>query len=263
MTFKKIPRAIKYAAAIITVALFAAVFIYLRNTNNITKAKTVDGQARALYYGTYGTHFNVSGNIKTYNENTELSLTLKSKHTELEYALLCGEDDNSGAVSFTVSDKINGGIYLENLQQGEYDVLLKSVAANENTVYYTISNDTQYGDIDYYTLSKNADGGANRRITIGFKNGTMNLEVKEDQLPEKVYDIIIEVGHGGDDPGAVSTYNGQELFEKDLNRLMAEEIEKKLTKAGYKIRLTHYADVDLPSYGKAGRATLPNEAKAK
>ena len=78
-------------------------------------------------------------------------------------------------------------------------------------------------------------------IVIGFISKSyadMIISSKADALPyEKI--IILDAGHGGEDPGAVGA-NG--LFEKDLNLQFAFEIGKALEEKGYIVVYTRTDD---------------------
>lgn len=54
--------------------------------------------------------------------------------------------------------------------------------------------------------------------------------------------IIIDPGHGGDDPGVVGIDN---IKEKDVNLEVSMLLQKKLKKAGYEVVMTRDADVGL------------------
>lgn len=50
--------------------------------------------------------------------------------------------------------------------------------------------------------------------------------------------VVIDAGHGGEDPGA----SGNGIIEKDLNLLIAKEIEKQLKTAGVDATLIRTTD---------------------
>ena len=72
--------------------------------------------------------------------------------------------------------------------------------------YYTLENDSEYKDIEYFTLTK---AGKNNKINIKFdkqdldgkKYNYLGLTIKEEKLPDDVYDFVIDSGHGGTDSG--------------------------------------------------------------
>lgn len=70
-----------------------------------------------------------------------------------------------------------------------------------------------------------------------------NEQAPENQLPGEqapVRTVIVDAGHGGEDPGAVSDYSG--LKEKDVNLNIAMLVKDILEKDNYKVILTRDAD---------------------
>lgn len=53
--------------------------------------------------------------------------------------------------------------------------------------------------------------------------------------------IIVDAGHGGDDPGAVSDYN--KIVEKDINLEIAKKVAELLRNDGYNVVMTREEDV--------------------
>ncbi len=53
--------------------------------------------------------------------------------------------------------------------------------------------------------------------------------------------VVIDAGHGGEDPGAVSSFNG--VSEKDVTLVIANKTKELLEKAGYKVIMTRTEDV--------------------
>lgn len=58
---------------------------------------------------------------------------------------------------------------------------------------------------------------------------------------EKEIVIMVDAGHGGGDPGAVS----EMAVEKDLNLAIAQKLQQYLEEAGYTVNLTRLEDTDL------------------
>jgi N-acetylmuramoyl-L-alanine amidase len=52
--------------------------------------------------------------------------------------------------------------------------------------------------------------------------------------------VILDPGHGGEDPGAVSDYSG--LKEKDVNLIIANKVKELLEKENYKVIMTRTED---------------------
>lgn len=53
--------------------------------------------------------------------------------------------------------------------------------------------------------------------------------------------VVLDAGHGGEDPGAVSSFNG--VKEKDVTLVIANQTKALLEKAGYKVIMTRQEDV--------------------
>ena len=53
--------------------------------------------------------------------------------------------------------------------------------------------------------------------------------------------VVLDAGHGGEDPGAVSSFNG--IKEKDVTLVIANKTKELLEKSGYKVIMTRTEDV--------------------
>ena len=53
--------------------------------------------------------------------------------------------------------------------------------------------------------------------------------------------VVLDAGHGGEDPGAVSAYSGAK--EKDITLLIAEKTKKLLEDEGYTVIMTRTEDI--------------------
>jgi len=73
---------------------------------------------------------------------------------------------------------------------------------------------------------------------------------------KKKYCIVLDAGHGGDDPGAVGT-NGTK--EKDINLNIVKELESLLLEEGYTVLLTRKDDTFIPLMD---RTQFANDGKA-
>ncbi len=84
--------------------------------------------------------------------------------------------------------------------------------------------------------------------SMGYKSFKNAKEVSvSDNYPERT--IIIDAGHGGEDPGASA--NG--LIEKDLNLNIALSLEKLLNASGYKTVMTRNTDAMLYNSEQSNR----------
>lgn len=233
-----------------------------------------DPPADITYFTRYGTTLNIKGELNTEIADRtpeDVQLILKDDETEYELPLYYSYDN--GHIDFTTSEKINDGINLDSLPTGDWLMLLKLVFANDDTLYYSMQNGTEYGGFTYYTITHN---DMNNFIVLDFTSHTYNknknnertieltsLTIENATLPDDVYDFAIEVGHGGDDPGAIGTLNGETVTEFSINLNISLKVKQLLTEAGYKVILTHEENLDIPSYGYYARATLANDVNAK
>lgn len=203
---------------------------------------------------TYGTHLNIIGsNIP----NEDLDLVLYNG----EFISI---NINITGNSFNISDYINDGFYLDNLENGYYNLFLRSTSFDEegNNIYkyYPLNNNTGYDKTIYYTMSN-----YNKKITIKYDDeySTIGVVVKNNK-DSNVYDIVLDAGHGGKDPGATKYGYSETDFTLDI----ALKVKEKLEASGIRVKLTRDADTltdeeRLPEYGVHGRAVIPGEVKAK
>ncbi len=194
----------------------------------------------------YGKHLNM-----TFNTDKDCVLILKNNDKDLSYKL---DLDNNKLI---LSKYINDGINLEKLDVGEYIVLLKD---NVTNIYYNVLNKTDYHDNQYYTITRN---GKNNLITFNEKTYNnkkyFTINVSSVKLPENIYDIVIDPGHGGVDTGAGNGKYHESKFTLDYAKSLKEELEK----LGLKVKLTRESDVSIESYGEGSRTGIPYEVKAK
>ena len=206
-------------------------------------------------YSIFGTHLNMDGCINKKLNNP--SLILKNKTEEIILKSNFYEDSDS--TCFYISKNNNDGIYLDDLKHGDYILLIK-----DNDKYYTLKNNTNYKDLEYYTITKN---NSNNKINIKFKEyenkNYINFKIKKSKLPEDVYDISLDPGHGGKDPGAIGKLNGNEYFESDLTLKVSLLLKQELEDMGLKVHMTRDKDEYLNPYGEGGRALLSNDYNTK
>lgn len=206
-------------------------------------------------YSIFGTHLNIEGCINTKLSNPKL--ILKGKNNEINLKSVFYEDNEN--TCFCISEYSNDGINLDELNKGKYVLLVY-----DNEKKYTLNNSTDYDDLEYYTVTKN---NKNNKINIKFKeyNGKnyVNFIIKESKLPQNVYDISIDPGHGGKDPGAIGKLNGIEYYESNLTLGVSLLIKQELENTGLKVHITRSEDEYLNVYNQGGRALLANENNAK
>lgn len=255
------------------------IFIKIKNDNNsqtIIQTKTaslfqnINNTAKVNKYIVYGTHFNLEGTL----EIPKISgISIYSAHVVVknidkkEISLKCTYTYKDNILSFSTIDKINEGLYLENLAKDKYYVFLKIVFSNSEVKYYSLENTSKYTDSTYYTITKD---NTNNKINISFSKYNnlpyFGISVESiDNLPDNVYDIAIDPAHGGKDLGAQN--NG--YFESDIVLKCAKNLKQRLESSGYKVYLTRDGseskteDMANNMYNENGRINKVQESHAK
>lgn len=241
-------------------------FIYVNYIEEkVPKITTEQEIATISEYYIYGNHLNIKGSIEGIDKNYQsIAITLyNGKDKDINVV----EEDEDGKVSFYLSDKINEGLYLDDIERSMYYLFLKLTYDNPEdqekpiVKYYTLKNTTEYKETEYYTLSK-----YNNQIIINSNNeyNTMSLNVKENKTSKEIADITIDPGHGGMDGGGSANGHKETDFTIDISEKVKEELEK----SGLKVKLTHErgdltSNEVLDEYNDHGRAVIPNEVKSK
>lgn len=242
---------------LILLLVFSYIFFTYRNLKYYEKIlnDVDDIEFNINNYSIFGTHLNIDGCINKKLDNP--NLILKNKKEEISLKSKFYEDN--GSTCFYISKNNNDGIYLDDLKQGNYILLIR-----DNNKYYTLKNNTNYKDLEYYTITKD---NSNNKINIKFKKyenkNYVNIIIKKSKLPEDVYDISIDPGHGGKDPGAIGKLNGNEYFESDLTLKVSLLLKQELENMGLKVHMTRNNDSYLNPYGEGGRALLSNDYNTK
>lgn len=246
-------------------------------SNDITIASSSISEIEALIeketyadvsrYIVYGTHLNIEGNINIPNEGIENVEVIARSTNGDEIGINTTYEYTENTLEFSTLDKINTGLDLEKLEISDYYVFLKVRYTDTDEKYYSLSNKTEYTDeINYYTLTRN---DSNNKINIKFTTNndisTLVLNVtKADKLPEDVYDIVIDPGHGGSDGGAVSGRYEEANIVLDCAKQLKEQLEE----LGLKVLITRdgtetdeYNMYNI--YDEEGRVTMANKSGAK
>ena len=210
---------------------------------------TSDENIQISSFTIYGKHLNMKGNLP----NEEGTYTIVLKNNDVEQTI----NTNVSNKSFDLGEYINFGLNLENLQAGEYIILLKNT---EKDTYYNLSNTTKYHENDYYTMTRERK---NNHIT--FPELSFNdkkywmIKVVEEKLPDNVYDVVIDPGHGGIDTGASNGRYHESKYTLEYGKALYEA----LTEEGLKVKLTRDTDIKIDHYGEGSRTGIPYEVKAK
>lgn len=241
----------------------------MAEVNIYNKIQTRSAELTNFY--TYGKAFNITGKISNISkdnlENVKIVIT-DGLDYEQSYTLNYNFED--AYLVFSSDNEINNGIILDNLSDGKYYILLKLTLNNSiEPRYYSFSNSSTYNSLDYYTITKE---NSNKKAEISFSDKTYNgkeyklssIEIEETILPENIYDIVIDAGHGGSDVGEkVSS-----ITEADLTLEYAKLLKENLEANGYKVKLTRddnntgtYTYTNM--YDSNGRISIACSSKAK
>lgn len=204
----------------------------------LTPVKDMDLQIDEVNVEPYRLVFE-KNNILLVNDNIE-HYDYKSHdfYAESLYINLTSNDENATYQLTDLSGRVikdepyhsqdHSGINLADLSEGQYFIKF-----NQLPVYVSEPlSDT------WYTVMR--DGKANQ-ITLQLKNGQLSLKVEKiDHLPDNVYDILIDPGHGGLDGGTVA----KDLTEAEEALKISKYIASRLEDHGLKVKLTRTEDVD-------------------
>ncbi len=232
--------------------------------NNVEK----DVYANIQDYTIYGNHLNFYGYFLKENiqdiDVEKIRIVVKGRNGYYE-EILANLNESSDKYNFSISDNINEGIDLDKLIKEDLYLVFVKISGNDvngrysekiYSIDYLCNNENE----EYYTLTKD---GKNSKISISFENkeglNVMALNSSETELPDDVYDFVLDAGHGGSDPGAM--YNGYK--ESNFTLEYVQALKTKLEQLGYKVKLTRDEDKYLESYGPKSRSAVPFENKAK
>ncbi|MGE5455548.1 MAG: N-acetylmuramoyl-L-alanine amidase family protein [Ignavibacteriales bacterium] len=223
----------------------------------------------------YGNHLNMSGSISltnSVNAHSEKFAGIEILYPTLEIenaklVLYDGEDQyydlktniEGNNISFVVGDKLNNGINLDNFDIKDYYVFLKVFYKHDESKYYLLNNTTTYKNTEYYPI------GNKYRIAIDSNNDLNTISFAIDKSDsESIYDIVIDPGHGGIDPGAC--YRSTVPCETDFTVKYSKALKEKLESYGLKVALS-WTDVKssekVVEYGTNGRVTTGYNLNAK
>ncbi len=261
------------------IVILVITYIYtLNNTSSnkeeidLTNKLLKDAQSELVNlnkYVVYGTHLNMNGKIDinlTKENIDDVRLVFKNIYgEEINFDVSYKYDEES--IRFGTSENINEGINLEELPQGKFYIFVKIIYSKEDVKsnnYYLLHNTTDYDNIEYYTISNK---NKNNKIKIstgeylldGIIVPYMGITIKEYTLPDAIFDIVIDPGHGGNDGGAVK----DNYVESEIILDYCLDLKEELEKLGLKVKLVRETDEYIDAYGEEGRAVIPNQVKAK
>ena len=122
----------------------------------------------------------------------------------------------------------NEGVDLTRLPSGDFFLF-----ANDLPIFVN-----QEFTSTWYTVQRQ---GRAKQVTLSSSFGLLMISVKEiTELPEDVYDLIIDPGHGGIDQGTV----GNGLFEANEALVISNYLKQRFEEHGLKVKLTREGDYD-------------------
>lgn len=220
---------------------------------------------------TYGKCFNFSGKlVGVPKDNFESAKLCVTDGNGFEKTFPLEGEIEEGNLKLFTTNQMNKGLILDDLDQGQYVILVRLKMNNSvNPKYYSLSNHSEYSDIEYYTITKE---GKNNKVSINFENQTyeeydypyLALSIAQIEKPKDVYDIVIDSGHGGKDVGEKSGAD----TEADIALAYAKLLKERLEAQGLRIKLTR-DDTNTDSYtftnmyDEGGRITTACKSKAK
>ena len=253
--------------------------LFLSGCGSVTRAAAdTQGTATITEYYTYGTFLQLKGKVVVSSEESvkKVSLVLRSGSSpedEVYRAELPFQTVSKGkALTFRTSDKLDEGLCLETLPKGNFAALLELTDSSGDVQLLSLRDGSaaKRGEassgINYYTLPYRH---GRRRVTASFETvgGTENLifHIKRSRLPSDVYDIVVDPGHGGKDPGAQAAGYDEKDIVLDIGKRLASDLER----AGYKVLLTRDGTEDpnvnmaYTEYDEDGRVNRTCGSRAK
>ena len=154
-----------------------------------------------------------------------LHLTVQEKEDIVSYQFVSPSGKQE---LMNYSDEANKGISLKELSSGNYFIYL-----NEKPIYVT----EELSEV-WYTVQRK---GKSKKITLTNTFGLLGVSVEEvETLPEDVYDLVIDPGHGGEDGGAAAGHLVDDEEVLKLSLYLKERFEEH----GLKVKLTRETDID-------------------
>ena len=227
--------------------------------------------AEITEFYTYGKSLNVSGILTEISKDNFESVRLViSDGQEYEKMYKMNSEFKDNALHFHSDQEINNTIIIDELKNKEYYIYLRIKLNNDvDPRYYSFKNISEYPEISYYTITKDS---LNRKAEISFKEKEYNenkysylgIKLEDSELPDEVYDIVIDAGHGGRDKGVKSGTDTEEAIVFEYAKMLKTSLEEN----GFKVKLTRndentelYNDTNM--YDSAGRITSACKSKAK
>lgn len=135
-------------------------------------------------------------------------------------------------------DDVNLTTGTDKRDDGVIDQIVVTESTSEYKVKVYLADETSYSSND-----------SNQRLSLSF----VNEKLKDSKYKDTI--IVVDAGHGGHDPGAVSSNSTK---EKDIVLKASLELKRKLENEGFKVYLTRERDNYVKLYDRAGVANQLN-----
>ncbi len=204
--------------------------------------EATQGSARITAFGSYGVWLQFSGALRLppvkKAEGIYLQLAAEENNdVAWEVELPIVEEKNGSAV-FELSERINEGLVIDTMPSGKYRGRICVRTTDGEEAYYLFTGNPEMDDLSYYTVTQE---GKNECVSMAFVSAGDEGEYfafskEEAPLPEDVYDVVIDAGHGGKDCGALSDF--LEYSEADLTLQYALCLKECFESLGLKVLIT-------------------------
>lgn len=181
---------------------------------NNSENKEVKKEVNPLNYNNTVTKNNFTSNgiyIEGYKKDNDNAFTIKLN------------DSYTYNMTSLGSSKYKGTIDLSNVENGTYNVSILSKTEEK------LNNKLDF--IEKISRSK----VGNKLVTVNYNNDEVSIKVEDFYYQ---YDVVIDPGHGGDDPGATNEY----VKEKDMNLKVSQYEKCRFENHGYKVYMTRNSD---------------------
>lgn len=227
--------------------------------------------AEVTEFYTYGKSLNISAKITNIEKDNFESVRLViSDGKDYQKMYKMNTEFKEDELYFYSDQEINNTIVIDELGNEKYYIFLRIKLNNSvEPRYYSLENTSEYKDIEYYTVTKDE---SNKKADISFDKKTynqkeysyMSISMQDTKLPEDIYDIVIDAGHGGTDTGVRSGKDTEANITLEYAKLLKESLENN----GFKVKLTRNDEntdlyTDMNMYDSAGRITSACKSKAK
>ncbi len=230
--------------------------------------------AELVNFYTYGKSFGFTGKLSNVSkDNFENAKLLITDGKDFNRDLNMDIEFNESDMIFSAKE-INNTLILDDLDYSKYYILVRIKLNNSvEPRFYSFTNTTKDENIDYYTVRAiDENGKESKKANVYFVDSKykgkdyhlMYLQMEKADIPDDVYDIVIDAGHGGKDQGEIRG----KYVEANISLRYAKAMRDALEGAGYKVYMTR-TDSNSDSFTKTnmydadGRITRACSSKAK